>query len=115
MYVYADNNGRVCVSYDTGAPADAVEVEMPEGWVAEEQRNWKLIGNVLVYEPLTAIDDSIDDAAEDTRVNADDSEPDYDAALVELADMLDMALTQLDEQSAALVELAEIISEMEAQ
>ncbi len=110
MYVYADNNGRVCVSYDFGAPADAVEVEMPEGWEAEEQHNWKLIGNVLVYEPLSDTDYTSDDA----QVNADYAEPDYDAALVELAEMLDTALTQLDEQSAALVELAGIISEMEA-
>ncbi len=37
--------------------------------------------------------------------------PDYEAALIELAGMLDETLTRIDEQDAALIELASIIAD----
>lgn len=51
MHVILDEDQRVCVTYMSHAPAEAVEIPEPDGWDAAHQHDWQMEGGVLVCNP----------------------------------------------------------------
>ena len=54
MHVILDEDQRVCVTYMSHAPTEAIEVPEPDGWDAEHQHDWQMAGGVLTRNPLPA-------------------------------------------------------------
>ena len=52
MRIILDDTQRVCVTYMSHAPAEAVEVPEPDGWDAEYQHDWRREGGVMEHDPL---------------------------------------------------------------
>lgn len=52
MFFCYDENGRVMICAEKKVFPDMEKLEVPEGFVTEEQADWKKVGIQLVYDPL---------------------------------------------------------------
>ena len=95
MQVLLRENGRVVACAQSGL-VDGVEVATPQAWAdglaGVDPLDWRLVDGALVYEPLTEEDDPVE------------------AAVVEVAALAAENAVRLDEQDAALCELAAILT-----
>lgn len=55
MYVILDASGRIVGSSDS-ALVGATEVATPDGWDAEHQNDWRVDGNLLVYDQKPVVE-----------------------------------------------------------